>query len=644
MRRSAVVLLAAAVIAGSAVGAAGCGMSQASASGTSDTAQATTAALETTSDASDSTSTTAVANSAFAVNYSDEDTDETWDSAAATTVTMSGDSIQVQGDGATAEGSTLTITTGGVYVISGSLTDGQIVVDAEDKETVRLVLNGASVNCSDDAPIYVKSAQNTIITLAESTQNTVTDGSSYAAASTDDSTDSSDENADAATGAIYCTTDLTINGSGSLSVDANYKHGIVCKDELRITNGTITVDAVGDAIRGRDLIGVTGGTFNLTAGSDGIQANNDESPEVGYIDIEGGTFTINAQNDGIQAVTTLLVAGGQFDITCGGGSDNATQRTDDFPGSSANASTTSATSDTSDSAKALKAGATVTVKGGTLNIDSADDAIHSDNRVTIEGGTLTIASGDDAVHAENSIEVTGGELTVTTCYEGLESAEITIDDGTVRLTAQDDGFNTSNAGSSTATQQQGAGGEESGDNPLFINGGYVYINAGGDGIDILGPIAMTGGTVIVSGPSDDGNGALDYQGECNISGGTLVAVGSSGMALAPSDTSSQLSLMVNFTENQAAGTIVHIEGPNGEDIFTMAPAKAFRSIVISSDLLQEGATYTVYLGGTAAGTITDTVYSDDTYTPGTENTSVTLSGVVTTSGAAVGGMGRRGGN
>jgi hypothetical protein len=501
---------------------------------------------------------------------------------------------------------------------------------------VRLVLNGAAITCSDGAPIYVKSAQNTIITLAEGTQNSVVDGTSY----TDAGSDATGDESDAATGAIYCTTDLTINGAGALTVDANYNHGIVCKDELRITNGVITVDAVGDAIRGRDLVGISGGTFNLNAGGDGIQASNDESPDVGYIDIEDGTFTINAQSDGIQAATTLLVAGGSFDITCGGGSGNATQRTDDFPGDDA---ATAATSDTSDSAKALKAGAVVTVKGGTVNIDSADDAIHSDSRVTIEGGTLTVASGDDAVHAENSIKVTGGEFTATTCVEGLESAEITIDDGTIRITAQDDGINTANAGSAATAQQQGMGGEGTGDDPLYINGGYVYINASGDGIDILGPITMTGGTVIVSGPSDNGNGPLDYQSECKITGGLLVAVGSSGMAQAPSETSSQLSLMVNFSEIQAAGTVLHVEGPDGEDILTMAPAKDFQSIVLSSDQFQEGETYTVYLGGSATGTITDTVYSGGTYTPGTENTSVTLSGVVTTSGAATGGMGRTNG-
>ena len=228
---------------------------------------------------------------------------------------------------------------------------------------------------------------------------------------------------------------------------------------------------------------------------------------------------------------------------------------------------------------------------------------------------MQISSGDDGIHADGTLTIDGGEVTLTQSYEGLEAAAVTINDGTLHITASDDAINV--AGGADSSSVSGRPGQNdfatNSANTLTINGGYLVVDSGGDGLDSNGTITMTGGTAIVNGPIEDMNGALDAQ-ELAISGGYLVAVGSSGMAEAPSDTSTQYSLLVIFDQAQTAGTIVHIQSADGTDVLTFAPTKQFQSVVLSSADLEKGQTYTVFLGGTATGTITDGVYSGGSYT------------------------------
>jgi hypothetical protein len=326
--------------------------------------------------------------------------------------------------------------------------------------------------------------------------------------------------------------------------------------------------------------------------------------------------------DGIQAETSLLVSDGSISIVSGRGSS-------------------------ADSGKGLKAGVNVTIEGGTIEIEAEDDAIHSGDSIIIDGGDMLLASGDDGIHADATLTINGGDLTITRSYEGLESSVITINDGTIHLTASDDGINATGGNGGTEASAQpvrGAmpGGFESGDNYVYINGGYVFVNANGDGIDSNGSIEMTGGTVIVNGPTNDGNGPLDYMGTFNISGGYLVAVGSSGMAQAPSTTSTQYSVMYSFASMQAAGTVVHIETESGEDVLTFVPAKQYQSVLLSSPELENGSTYVVYSGGGSSGTASDGLYSGGSYSGGTQVASFTITSMVTSSGLAVGGFGGAG--
>lgn len=551
-----------------------------------------------------------------------------------TTIKLNGDSISLNGAGATVDGNTLTITSAGTYTISGVLNNGQIKVDTQDAETVKLVLDGMDISSSSRSPIYIANAEKTVIALAAGTKNTVTDGSSY---STPD-TGSGEPDA-----AIFSKDDLTINGDGTLTVNANYNDGISSNDDLKITGGSITVNAVNDGIKGRDSVVVKGGSTTIRADGDGIQSSNDEDSTKGYVSIEDGIISLVTEADGIQAETSLTISGGQVTITSGGGSSSgggSTKNQWGSPGVTSNVASTETAS-----AKGLKAGVALTITGGTIRIDSSDDSIHSDGSVAISGGTVDAASGDDAIHAESTVRITGGDIRITKSYEGIEGADITIDDGTIHLVATDDGINAASGSGVTQTSGKQAGGqpgpgqpgqgtfETSGNNTLHINGGYIVVNAGGDGLDINGPITMTGGVVLVNGPTNDGNGAIDYTGSFKITGGRLIAAGSSGMAMAPDTSSTQYSVMVTYPSTQQAGTMAHVQTKHGEDILTFVPAKSFQSVVFSLPELAPGTDYIVYSGGSSTGTATDGLYSGGTYTPGTQVTNFTISTMVTNAGS-----------
>jgi hypothetical protein len=572
------------------------------------TSSSSTSSLKTTV-ASKTTIATDTAKIVQAVEASNTDITDNTDAlanAAQGSILLQGDTIAFQGDGATVKGSTVTITTTGIYTISGTLNDGQIVVDAGDNDKVILVLNDAIITSDTSAPIYVLNADKVIITLAANTKNTVTD----ARADVSGASVTEDPNA-----AIFSHDDLTINGSGSLVVNASYHNGIASKDDLKINGGNITVNSANDGLKGHDSIIINAGFITINAKGDGLQSTNDVDTELGYIAIEGGTLNIISGQDGIQAQTILIVNGGDINITSGGGSQIKY-----------NSGT---------SAKGLKAGVDITITAGTIVIDSTDDAINSNDSITINGGDLTLSSGDDGIHADTILVLNAGNINIKKSYEGIESKVIRIEDGSLKIVASDDGINTSDGSGGTGMNAR-PGDERTivGDSYSFtINGGYVSVDAKGDGIDVNGMIEMTGGVVIVNGPTSNGDGPLDYLGAFNITGGYLLAVGSSGMALAPSATSTQYSIMYNFTTVQAAGTLVHIETADGKEIVSFIPTKSYQSIVLSSADLAKGETYVIYAGGSATGTSVDGLYSESTYSAGSQVASMTISSMVTSAGA-----------
>lgn len=531
---------------------------------------------------------------------------------AGSNITLNGDSIEA-GAGVTVNGSTATITVAGVYEISGMLGDGQIIVDTQDTENVTLLLAGVDIHNEKSAPIYVANAEKVIITLAEGTQNNLSDGATYYYP------DESDE----PNATLFSKDDLTINGTGSLNVTASYNNGIASKDDLKIASGTITVNATNDGIKGKDSVAILAGNITISAGADGLQSTNAEDAGKGYIVIEGGTLNIIAGLDGLQAETSLLVSDGVLEIVTGGGSVSSTssietsgRRMEGNP------------NQTEDSVKGLKAGVDLTISGGDISINSLDDALHSNSTLTINAGNLNIASGDDAVHADDTLTINGGTLNVTESYEGLESQIITINDGNIHIIASDDSINATDGGGGGI----GGPGVEYGDNYVYINGGYLYMNSGSDGLDSNGNFEMTGGMILVDGPTTDFEGPLDYGASFKITGGFLVAVGSAGMAQAPSDDSTQYAVVQILDSMQAAGTLIHIETVAGEDVLTFQPSKEYQSVVFSSPNLQNGESYVVYTGGNSTGTPIDGLITAGNYTSGTLAANFTIMSIITGEG------------
>lgn len=692
------------------------------------------------------------------VEYDNDDTNADWAAGDATTITLSGTSSTVAGEGAQASGGDVKISSAGTYVISGKLTSGSLVVDAGKDDIVHLVLNGAQIVSPNGPAIQIKKAGKTVLTLNKDTTNTLSDGKSYA--------DTSD---DAPTAALYSKDDLTINGTGKLTVQGNYKDGITSKDDLKIVSGTLDVNAADDGIIGRDLTAVKTGVIHVNAGGDGFKTTYDGDKDKGYLVIEGGTFNIDAGSDGFQASASLLIDGGTYKVVTGGGSANAEPHQEEMPmqrpdfgsqtgaqgtgsgaasadaanGAKASTSGTDAGSKAkedgantedgntagtaaaqsaneeseSKSMKGLKAEKGIAVSDGTFTIDSADDSVHSNGSILVSGGQLELATGDDGIHADVSIVISGGKVNVKQSYEGIEAADINISGGEVHVVSSDDGVNASDGsgseegpggmfggerpegmpgqtapadqaqagGSQTQSdktqsgtapsqtnqaqsanqtqsgdqaqgQQPPAGGQgqgmpggpggSTGTAKLTISGGYVTVDAAGDGLDANGSIFMTGGTVLVNGPTMNGNGALDYDGTFEQSGGLLVAAGSSGMAQATSESSSQRSVMMTFPSMLKAGTLVTLADSKGTPILSFAPAKSIQNIVVSTPDLKAGDTYIIYTGGTSTGTKTDGLYEKGKLTGGTKIVSFKLGDTVTyvnESGVTTGGSGFGGG-
>lgn len=566
--------------------------------------------------------------------FTERDLAGTYEESGAVYVTLSGDGIIGETDGVAINGQTVTITAEGTYIFSGTLSEGQIVVDA-DNAKVQIVFDNVDITCASSAAVYVKSAEKVFVTLAEGAQNTLRNTDEYVAID--------DNNIDAV---IFAKSDLTLNGTGSLTIVSAEGHGIVSKDDLKITGGTYDIIAAGHALSGKDSVRIADGTFILTAEKDGIHAENADDEEKGYIYIADGDFAITSDGDGMDASNIVQIEDGTFDITAGGGAANSLKTHEsDMPGGGMsqnierpdgesmpqmgekpdeesmsqmgekpdgeNMPQDTTTDESGTSTKGIKAGGGMYLNGGTYQIDSADDSIHSNANITIADGTYTLATGDDGVHADDALTVNGGTITVTESYEGLEGLTVTINDGTIDITARDDGINTAGG-----TDQSGFGTfgdhfkgmdsaddetEETTDNEMWmeLNGGYIHILAGGDGVDSNGDLTINGGEIYIDGPSDNGNSAIDYgdRSSAYVNGGTLVAIGSSGMAEGMSDSSKQKVLMVKLGEQMEAGNVV-LTDSEGNVIVSYTALKTYDCVIISTAEVESGATYTLTTSGT----------------------------------------------
>ena len=495
------------------------------------------------------------------------DRDLSGDYSECTDITLSDSTASCSDSSVTVADGSVTITKAGTYKFSGTFT-GQIVVNAGDSDKVQLVLDNTSITKEGSAALYIINADKVFITTVKGTENTLSSTGEFA--SSDDAT-----NVD---GAIFSKSDITFNGSGTLNVKCESKHGIVTKDDLKITGGTYNITSASQGLSGKDSVRIAGGIITVTSGTDGIHSENTDDTEKGYVYISGGTLNITSGNDCIDASGTVDIKDGTFTFKAGGGSSEKT------------------TGDSTESYKGIKADGVLTISGGTFDIDTLDDAIHSNADVTVSGGTLDISTGDDGIHSGNNTVVSGGEINIAKCYEGLEGQTVTVSGGKVTLTSSDDGINAAGG------DNQGVGGGFGPDSfsadseaKITITGGEIHVNASGDGLDSNGDIEISGGTVYVYGPTSSGNGSLDYENNAVITGGTVIMAGSSGMAMNFGSESTQGSILVS-TGNASAGTAVKLTDSSGNVIAEFTPTVSFRTVVISTPDITSDGTYTLTVG------------------------------------------------
>lgn len=520
------------------------------------------------------------------------------------------------------------ITAEGTYVVSDE--HESITVSAPDTAKVRIILKNATVSNTSGPAIYIEKADKVFITAYKNTTNTLSDGTSYTG-------DFKDTNID---GAIFSKTDLTLNGEGTLNITGNCKCGAVSKDDLIICGLNLTVKSTGCALEGKDCVKIKDAAITVSSGGDGIRSTNTEKTNKGFVYIETGNIDITSGNDGIQAATVLKAANGNVKITAGGAADTKQNSGDrNMPGFGGKTQTT----DDEESTKGLKAGSLIVIDEGSFEVSSKDDSFHSNGDIKINGGSFTAATGDDGFHADSNLIINGGSITVSRSYEGLEGQKVTVTGGNIDITASDDGINAASpsvSGSST----DGRPGNSDSNSLITISGGYILVNASGDGIDSNGNVAITGGTVLVSGPTDNGNAAFDYNGEATVSGGTVILCGSSGMAQGFSDKSEQASFMYTLDSSASAGSSVALTDEKGNVIASFIPAKQYNNIVITSPSLKNGSSYKLVIGGTVSGADKNGYASSGSVSSAAQTLDIKLTGITTSfgNGGMSGGMG--GGN
>lgn len=500
------------------------------------------------------------------------------------TVTFAEDKITASGNGASVSGKTVNITKSGVYELSGTCGGCNIKINAGKNDHVTLLLNNARLTSQSGSVIDCESAEELTLFLKSGTENLLADSPDYP---------DPGEEPDAA---VFTRSDLIISGEGNLQVEGKFGDAIKCKDALTVLGGVIGVNSADDAIIGKDRVDFKGGVLNITAGGDGIKTTNDTDAGRGDIIISGGELNVSSEADGIQAEKALTVNGGKITIISGGDAADAEIERKDEPWDFDRRGAQSEKRESAASQKGLKAGGNIEINGGELDIKSADDSIHSNANVKVANGVLSLSSCDDGIHSDELLNITGGTVTISKSYEGLEGKSIDIGGGTIDVKAADDGMNA--AGGDNAGH---FGFDQSSDEYYIrISGGDITVNADGDGIDSNGTIAQSGGSLTVYGPTSSGNGALDYEKSYALSGGTLIALGSMGMAQAPSTLSQPC---LSISAKAAAGSKLEVRA-GGEVVLETTTLKAAQSLIFSSDKLTEGTEYEIYAGEELLATVT----------------------------------------
>ena len=543
--------------------------------------------------------------------FSDRDKEIGYDETQSVSIELADNGITATADTVGISDGIVTIKDEGTYILTGTLSDGQVVIDADGKK-VQLVLNGVDITSKSSAAIYVKAADKVFITLADKSENKLTTSAEYVAID--------DNNIDAV---IFSKDDITLNGEGTLAVTSKAGNAITSKNDLKVTSGTYTLEAAGHGLEAKDSIRVAGGEISITSSKDGLHSENSDEADKGYVYIAGGTMDITSEGDGIDASYIVQIDSGKMKIVSGGGSANAPAHTQQQPQrdgqrrgrptdgqNSADGQIPPETTETEDtvSTKGIKSDSVIFLNNGELDIDSVDDGIHANGSIEVADGTYAIAAGDDGIHADEVLLISGADIDITKSYEGLEGKTITINDGDINIVSSDDGLNaaegsTNNSSSdnmSDSAKKGGFGKSASSENCwIEINGGSLYVNADGDGIDSNGNMTINAGDIKVDGPSNSGNAALDFGDGANayINGGNLIAVGGSGMVEAFDSSSKQAMMSIQVADSNITGEVV-LSDSDGNVIISYTPAKEYNCVQISTAELEKGKTYTLKAGDT----------------------------------------------
>ena len=546
--------------------------------------------------------------------------------------------------------SVYTITQAGEYTVTGLLSEGQIVVNADDNAEITIVLNGTSITRSNGSPIYIKNADNVKIKSEENTYNCIVDARTEA---DDNSDNSSSENGNAA---IYAACDLKLVGKGALSVTGNYNNGIQSKDDISIKNVTIKVNAVNNAIKGNDEVAIESGEIiAISRKGDGIKTSNsslsNKGKRKGNVIISGGNIDIYAACDGIDAAYGVDVSGdGNLNIYTDTYSDYSEAVAADNSGSSAssvgtppdmnnaqnngnmgnppdmnNSSSNSGnnpgmkgnfgggnraansmpgnnssgnSSKKSYSTKGIKAESEINISGAAINISSTDDGIHANS----DSGVLE--TGEDG---NGIISISGGTITISTGDDGIHAdKELNITDGYINVLTSYEGLeaitiNISGGQSFVYAADDGINactGDGTSTPLINITGGYVDVTTGSgdtDGIDSNGSYTQSGGMVFVKGGSSSGqvSGSIDVDGNITITGGTCVALG--GICETPvNSVNAYVFSSVSFNAGSYS-----VKDSSGNEIISFTLNNSYSNSWICTSALTTNTEYTLYCDGSS---------------------------------------------
>lgn len=536
--------------------------SNALASGTAADSSVGTTATTSSATATD----TATSSSSFSTNvksgekldvdthYSEQDL--SWDTSSETAIDLSNPTAT---DGVTVEDGTLTITKAGTYKLSGEY-QGQIKVETADSDAVRLVLDNANITNSSGAALNVVNADEVILYSASGTTNTISDGADYTATGEDDP--------DAV---VYSKADLTIAGEGTLKVNGNHEDGIHTNDGLVIASGTLEVNAANTGIKGKDYVDILGGTINVTAQQDGIKSTNDTDEGKGWTRLSNGTVTVNAGDDGFKASRVVEISGGSLTVE--------------------------------QSDEGIEA-QYINISGGDVNVTSADDGMNASLKTSDSESTDSSANTSDTANQQQG-SLPGGQQNGTSNQQQQGTGQPPQGQPPAMSGTSQDG--TSQNGT-TGTGQQGTGQPPQGGMPgggggtfevidaaINVSGGNITVNAEGDGIDSNGVTTLSGGTLIVNGPSQGGNAALDTNGDLLLNGATVLSGSTADMFEAPSTNSTSGYLKLTNSSGFEQGSTVQVADSSGKVVANYKVTKSnVQLVLVSSSSIVKGQSYTVY--------------------------------------------------